>query len=482
MFDFIKKYFSGTMNRSQSISITNRALAEWFQDLSDPLSIPAVLRGVTFIADNGSKVPVDVFIKDQYNSREKDKKHQASKVLKRPNSFQTPYKFFNLMFQHAILKGNYYGRIYRDADFSITDIIPLDPDNTKAEIVNGQLVYQVRMDNKVITLMDFEVLHIKGLMANNYTGHSIIELMNNAFTYSAALTTHGTNYFKNGSHLKQVVTMPKEMWSNETKRKGFMDVWKAQHSGTDNSGKDAFICEGMVVDTKAISNNEGQYLEARENDIINVSNILGCPAHFLGSKNATSHNSTIEEKQSFLDFCLDPWLVNIEQELESKLLLNVEREEETRYIEFNRKAFVGMNPELEARILVQYYTNNLMSFEEVRAKINLPTKRDPKQEWLTPLNMGSNLAPVAPVVPVVPVAPAVNEQARSLALATVERLSRRLERSNKEPLSHLEVFEQSLPHLKAECQDILNEANEAWLKGNKKEAITLVRSELCQII
>jgi len=81
---------------------------------------------------------------------------------------------------------------------------------------------------------------------------------------------------------------------------------------------------------------DAQLDELRERDIIEVANWWGIPPHKLGAAGRTSYASLEQENKAFLEDCLDPWLCQIEQECDAKLLLPEEIDEETHVIEFRR--------------------------------------------------------------------------------------------------------------------------------------------------
>lgn len=199
MFNIAKWFRKDDEKRSsqhESCSLTHPQARRLLSDFRvNPLAIPAVMRGTKLIADNASKVNLNTFKKGANNSREVDKRHPTWKVFRKPNPFQTMREYLNLELAHAVIHGNAYSRIYRNRFFEPTDLIPLDPCKTHPVVENNILYYATWINGKLVKLNDFEVIHIKGLMADEYMGHSLVELMSSSFAYSSSLVEYGYQFF-----------------------------------------------------------------------------------------------------------------------------------------------------------------------------------------------------------------------------------------------------------------------------------------------
>jgi hypothetical protein len=118
-----------------------------------------------------------------------------------------------------------------------------------------------------------------------------------------------------------------------------------------------------------------------------VANWLGVPPHKLGDNTRTAYNSLEAENQAFLDDSLDYWLVNWEHECREKLLSDRQKQRDTHFIEFERKALV----QADLKTRAEYYKTATggrpwMSPDEVREKENMNLALGEQSEIKDPAN------------------------------------------------------------------------------------------------
>ena len=165
----------------------------------------------------------------------------------------------------------------------------------------------------------------------------------------------------------------------------FKRAWGESMEGLDNAHKVKLLEQGAKISQFQVKNEEAQFLQSREFEIRQIANIFGCPPHKLGDSSRVAYNSLEQENQSYLDGCLDPWLVNWEEEVETKLLRTVEQENETHLIEFLRNALVRADLTARTNAYAIGIQNRWLLPNEARIKENM-----------NPIDGGDEFAPLQP--------------------------------------------------------------------------------------
>lgn len=344
--------FLATTPNSTGFSLTNPTAWDWLlggrkstsgvmvnRDTS--LGYPAVWRAVNLISRDVAKLPLVTYERMDDDGKRKATEHPAYKLLKvRPNSEMTAFTFKMTLTAHALLNRGGYAWIERNGAGDPIELIPLDPDATYPIRVNGQMIFVTTdTDGRMRRLLPENVLHIKGLGFDGLCGYSITEKLNESLGLGLALQRYGSVFFKNNGRPGTIIELPNHLKDAEAINR-FKRAWADSMEGVDNAHKVKLLEDGAKVSAVQVKNEEAQFLQSREFEIRQIANIFGCPPHKLGDSSRVAYNSLEQENQSYLDDCLDPWLVNWEEECETKLLRTREVDTETHICEFLRQALV----------------------------------------------------------------------------------------------------------------------------------------------
>jgi len=210
--------------------------------------------------------------------------------------------------------------------------------------------------------------------------------MKDALGLGLSVMRYSAVYFKNAAKPSVVIELPPNIRDKE-KIEQFRHQWGSMHQGLTNSHRPALLTSGAKVIPISNNNEESQLSESMENDRIMVSNILSIPPHMLGANISTSHSSLESESKSFLSNTLDGWLHNWESECSQKLLTEEQKENDSHFMEFERKAIISIDATTQSTLAIQEYNNGIISFEELRAMNNRPTVKDPSHTFRRPANI-----------------------------------------------------------------------------------------------
>jgi len=350
------------------------------------LTYAAVWRAVSKISQDVAVLPVSIRKRLDKGGKDDAKEHPSYFILKhKPNAYMTSPVFRQTLQADALLHGSGYAFIERQNNGDIVSLIPLPAQYTVPKYVEGTWYYDCDLDGTIRRFSEDEILHIKGLSPNGITPYSVFDKARESLGLGLAARKYGATYFRNNARPSLVLEHPGRL-SAEAKEK-LRAAWQTKFSG-ENSFEVAVAEEGMKATPLSISNTDAQFIETRKFEIREIANWFGLPPHFLGDDSKTAYASLEQENQSYLDGCLNSWLVMWESELFDKLLSEKEKKEESHVIEFTRQALVRANLDARGKYYAVAVNNRWMNPNEVRELENL-NPYEGGDEFIVPLNMGN---------------------------------------------------------------------------------------------
>ena len=346
------------------------------------LGYPAVWRGVNLLSRDVAKLPLFVYQRLEDGGKQRDRMHPAHRLLhQKASPYMTAFTFRQTLQSHALIHGNGYAYIFRDANAGPTDMLVLDPEYVTPIKEDGRLLYLVTnmqlpdgqtRDRKILPE---NILHIRGLSHTGLVGYSVVDILRESLGLGLAAQKYGSVFFKNNARPSMVIEMPGQLRDTEAVSR-LRDSWGKIHEGIDNSNKPAILENQASVKNLSFSNEDAQFLQTREFEIRQVANIIGVPPHKIGDPTRTSHSSLESENQAYLQDSLDPWLCNWEKECEDKLLTEQQKTQDTHIVEFQRDAIIRVDKKTETESLAVEVNNGLLSLDEARAIKNRPPLPD----------------------------------------------------------------------------------------------------------
>lgn len=359
-------------------------------DHTGAMSLDTVYRAINLISGDVAKLPLPVYRRQGDNSRSRDPRHPAYRLLTRKaNDNLTAHTLKQVLTGHCLLHGNGYALIERDMLQRPIGLYLLDPQATVPEVVDGRMYYRTIVGDRTAQFGAEDVLHIKGLGYDGLVGYSVLHLARETFGYAIGLRAFGSTYFANGSRGTGVLTHPGKLTDTAAER--LQKSFHAATGGLENAAKTILLEEGTRYTQLTIPNNEAQFLESRQFAIREVANWFGVPPHKLGDTTRTAYASIEQENKAYLEESLDRWLVLWEQECWDKLLSEPEKDIDSHFFEFIRAAFQQADKKTEAETLVYEVTHGLLTLNEVRDILNMPRYTDETLQAdlpRLPLNIG----------------------------------------------------------------------------------------------
>jgi HK97 family phage portal protein len=225
----------------------------------------------------------------------------------RPNQWQTPMEFFEMMQAHLDLRGNSYARIVPGPRGPIDQLVPLHPDLVQVfRLPNGKLKYQVRarFTAEVENIIQDDMFHMRGLSLDGLTGLSPISWQREMVGRGLGMQDYGARFFANDSRPPGFITHPGK-FKDDAARLKFKDSYQLSQSG-ENRHKTPVFEEGMEYKTIGLSNVDSQFIEAFKLNREEIAGIYRVPPHKIGILERSTNNNIEHQGIEFVSDCMHP--------------------------------------------------------------------------------------------------------------------------------------------------------------------------------
>jgi HK97 family phage portal protein len=291
--------------------------------IGDALKNSAVMRSVDLISGAIGMLPLPV--KRRTNGVPViAEDHPLYRVLMlRPNGWQSPFQFKQLMQYWALVHGNAYALITRSGGRVIA-LNPIEPERvTVDQRPDFSLFYRVnRKDATYVELEARDVLHLRGVSNDGITGVSRVRLAADVINIGIQSQRAAERIFKNGMMVGGNITHPGKL-SNEALA-NLRTSMAERYSGTENAGKWLILEEGMTASPYAQTAVDSQLVELRSAMVEDIGRVFGVPRPLLGVDD-TSWGTGIEQLAIlFVRFGLAPWFKAWEDAISVSCLTSAE--------------------------------------------------------------------------------------------------------------------------------------------------------------
>lgn len=198
-------------------------------------------------------------------------------------------------------------------------------------------------------LPSHEMLHLRGLSTNGYKGKSPIAVHRDNLSLTASAQQYGEKFFNQGGNMSGVFKYPSTLKPEAYKRLKHDLI--QQSVGLHNAHTPLLLEGGMTYERISIPPEDAQFIATRKFQKTEIATIYGVPPHMIADLERATNNNIEHQGMEFVQYCLMPYLVRLEEEFNRKLL---------RYDEFGEYYFLfGLNGLLrgDAKTRSEYYKN-----------------------------------------------------------------------------------------------------------------------------
>lgn len=335
------------------------------------LRTSAVFACVRILAETVGMMPLHLYRRTDDDGRERATDHPLYPILHdRPNHWQTPMEFREMMQAHISLRGNAYALIVPKRGNWLGELWPLHPDRVKVLLTDsGRLVYEYRDRSGMMQRkLQGEILHLRFLSLDGYLGITPIAYARETVGRQMAMEKSNSRFHRNDATPRVALKHPAVMSEDAEKR--FLAGWNGTYGGTQNAHKAAVLFEGMDIVQLGMKPEDAQFVESWEAGLSDICRWFGVHPRKIGAKSGDSQTySNVEQAQ--IEHVTDtvlPLCTRWEQALARDLLLDSERE--TYYPEFMLDGLLRADA-VARSTLYEKAINNWMTVNEIRARENL---------------------------------------------------------------------------------------------------------------
>ena len=348
------------------------------------LRLAAVYACVRILAETMASLPLVVYQRRADGGKDKVTDHWLYRLMaKRPNRFQNPFEWREMLQGHMALRGNAYNQIITNPRGEIIELMPIHPDRVKIELLpSGEYRYRVtdRSGTEVI-LPRGEVWHLRGLSSDGLMGMSPIELARENLGMALAAQDYGARFFANDAKpTGGWIEFPGSFKDSEAK-KVFRESYQQAQSGA-NRGKVLVLENGMKFHEVGVTNKDAQFLELRKFQITDIARLFRVPPHMIADLERATFSNIEQQSLEFVMHTMTPWAERWEASIESELLLEGDDIE----IEFDFANLMRGDAASRSSYYQSGIQNGWLTRNEARIAENL-NPIDGLDEPLRPLNM-----------------------------------------------------------------------------------------------
>lgn len=347
-------------------------------DVETTLSVPAIWRGVTMISDDVGSLPI-------YSYRGDMRLEPTPRILERPNPLETAMETYSAMAAALLLHGNYVALLGPRGLNGYPDyIIPVDPAKVHFFVRDG--VKYARIDERAYVVGE-EVFHIKGFsLPGEMVGVGIVAAQRQGIGAAIAVMEYAARYFDGGAMPSYAIKSSNPDLTQD-EAEALKQKWM-EHYGA-RSRIPAVLNSSTDIEELTANANDAQLVEARNQSILDASNIVGIPGNAVGAPNQSrTYTNTELQALEYIKTSLRPITTRIEQSMSDLLPRG----------QYARFSFDAM---LRADTLTRYQAHQIalnsgfLTVDEVRHIEHLPSMDDLSSETFTN-QPDANAAPADP--------------------------------------------------------------------------------------
>lgn len=358
------------------------------------LNLSAVWACVRILSETVGTLPVHLY-KRTSSGREKAAGHPCIHILHKPNSYTSRFALLHHLMVSCTLWGNGYVRIWRDRLYRPIRLQLLYPYEVEPVLSSDDELFYHLATGEMLSVDD--VIHLRSLTTNGFKGKSPIAVHRENLSLTLAAQEYGERFFNQGGNMSGVFKYPSTL-KPEAYQRLKRDLI-AQSTGLHNAHTPLLLEGGMTYERISIPPEDAQFIATRKFQKTEIATIYGVPPHMIADLERATNNNIEHQGMEFVQYCLMPYIVRLEEEFNRKLLREDEFEEF--YFLFSLNGLLRG----DAKTRSEYYKNmNLigsMSANEIRALEDMNAYED-GDEYFVQANMQSVKVALNPPAPVAP--------------------------------------------------------------------------------
>lgn len=301
---------------------------------------------INVIAQDLAKLPLKIYRRLDRGRQVVHDDPRAYLLSTQPNPLMTAYTFLYTIASHALGWGNGYAEIELSEDerqiLGFWPLMPhctepiLVPSGKRWEKVYCTMITDTNGSQRQVILPGYRVLHLLGPTLDGFRGRSPISDAKQAIGLGLAAQEFGAKFFANGAHMGMVATHPGAIGAKASDR--IRAGLELMSRGLENAHRIAVLEEGVKLEKIGLPQDESQFLETTKKNLSDVGRYYRMPPHKMQDLDRATNNNIEQQALEYLQDCLSPWQINLEQAYNTTIFSPKERG--TLYVKFNVDAIL----------------------------------------------------------------------------------------------------------------------------------------------
>ena len=333
------------------------------------LRVPVVNAAIRTIAESIASLPMNILV-DDGASKVVDKKHPLFRIVNsEPNAWSSSYDFRLQMMTDVLLFGNAYAYVNRVGG-TVREVIRLLPNSVTVavDVYSYQPTYSIRDSKGGIKECSYsEIIHLKALSTNGAFGIAPIWHAREAIALALALEAHAARLMGNAGRPSGILKVKGKLTQPLIER---LKVQWAQSQSGGAAGSTAIFDTETDFTPLTFNSVDLEFSAMRRFQIEEISRAFRVPLHLLSELGRVTWANASELGQNFLDFTLNPWIINLQGAMAMALLTPEERV--NTFIEIDVSALTRANLQVRSESYLRSVGGPWQSANEVRALENMP--------------------------------------------------------------------------------------------------------------
>ena len=279
-----------------------------------------------------------------------------------PNNNMTPYIFWRTVTAQKETYGNAYVYIKRNNIGEVVELNILDPSKVSIYLDKSGEVYYKPYNDKNIYLHNLDILHFSSIYVSGYKGISFLECLRTQLNFKENVIKMNSEQMEKSIKAGATLKLPSNLSMDKMKE------YKEQFEKSYSQGFNGLIVldSGMIFEQIKYDVNDLKQSDINKITAKEVSSVSGLPLFMLGEGESSRYVNMEHQTIDFIQNCIAPEVVLIEQELNRKLL-SEQQIKEGYYFKFNINALMRSDMSSRSKFYREMVSMGAMTLNEVRS-------------------------------------------------------------------------------------------------------------------
>jgi HK97 family phage portal protein len=326
----------------------------------EALSQSAFFAAVNLISNSVAEMSWEVKSKE---NEEIPDKFYANHIF--DNALLSQFILTKQLILDVLLHGNGFAYIERDKKGMPINLVylPWGQCNIVYNKINGSLFYQAPIVSNSL-IEPINMIHLRIHSVDGIIGKPITAFAKNAITLSGSADKAAQEFFSSGMTVKGILSTEAPRLTKD-QRESIRSAWNESQVG--NGAGIAVLESGMKFNAISSNSKDSELLETRLFNVQEIARFFNISPVLLGDLSKSSYNSIEQAMIQFTVNCLAPYVMNLEQELNKKLILPSDQSKY--YIDICEEDIIKTDKSAQVTYLSTLVDKGIISRNEARKQL-----------------------------------------------------------------------------------------------------------------